>query len=298
MVSQDAVIVNLDDHLMANRDEATCLAKRDSPSLGTEMNEPISTPTTRRRGATSRRGGVPITLAPAPDSSTPTGQMALAIGETEAPRVARELLPAVMHGPDWLSPDEQRGLADQFRVWSRPPAGLRHPRVPTGHLMTVQSVCLGWHWHPYAYSRTADDTDGAPVKALPPAISRLARRAVGAAYGAQSPEATAFEPDAAIVNLYPPGARLGLHQDGEEASDAPVVTISLGDTGTFRLAGVDRRTGPFVDIELRSGDLLVFGRENRRIFHGVPKVFPGTAPDWLGLPAGRLSITVRQTGLS
>ena len=33
--------------------------------------------------------------------------------------------------------------------------------------MSVQSVCLGWHWHPYAYSRTADDTDGAPVKPLP-----------------------------------------------------------------------------------------------------------------------------------
>ena len=33
--------------------------------------------------------------------------------------------------------------------------------------MTVQSVCLGWHWQPYAYSRTADDTDGAPVKPLP-----------------------------------------------------------------------------------------------------------------------------------
>ena len=34
--------------------------------------------------------------------------------------------------------------------------------------MSVQSVCLGWHWQPYAYSRTADDTDGAPVKPLPP----------------------------------------------------------------------------------------------------------------------------------
>ena len=41
------------------------------------------------------------------------------------------------------------------------------PRMPTGHLMTVQSVCLGWHWQPYVYSRTADDTDGAPVKPLP-----------------------------------------------------------------------------------------------------------------------------------
>ena len=71
---------------------------------------------------------------------------------------------------------------------------------------------------------------------------------------------------------------------------------SVGDTATFRLAGVDRRTGPFTDVILRSGDLLVFGRTNRRIFHGVPKVRPATAPAGLGLPPGRLSITVRETG--
>jgi alkylated DNA repair protein (DNA oxidative demethylase) len=88
-----------------------------------------------------------------------------------------------------------------------------------------------------------------------------------------------------------------LHQDGEEPSDAPVVTISLGDTCVFRLAGVDRRTSPFVDVELRSGDLLVFGGANRRIYHGVPKVLDGTGPRGLGLPPGRLSITVRETGL-
>ena len=75
-----------------------------------------------------------------------------------------------------------------------------------------------------------------------------------------------------------------------------MVTLSLGDACTFRFAAVDRRVGPFLDLELRSGDLLVFGREERRVFHGVPKVFPHTAPAGLGLPAGRLSITVRETG--
>ena len=107
-----------------------------------------------------------------------------------------------------------------------------------------------------------------------------------------------FAPDAAIVNLYAPGARLGIHQDGDEPADAPVVTISLGDSCVFRLAGVDRRTAPFTDIDMRSGDLLVFGGPNRLIHHGVPKVHPDTAPPGLGLPPGRLSITVRETGLS
>ena len=71
------------------------------------------------------------------------------------------------HIREWLTPEEQQALARQFREWAEPPAGLRHPRVPTGGLMTVQSVCLGWHWQPYVYSRTADDTDGAPVKPMP-----------------------------------------------------------------------------------------------------------------------------------
>jgi alkylated DNA repair protein (DNA oxidative demethylase) len=261
----------------------------------------MGTPTAGRRGATSRLGGRPVAL-PAPSSapgsgSGRAGQIALGLDGVEVPRSRRELLPGVVHVPDWLSPEAQRELAEEFRVWAAPPAGLRHPRVPAGHLMSVQAVCLGWHWYPYAYTRTADDTDGTPVKPFPEQLVRAGRAAVATAYGAGSPEAASYRPDAAIVNLYPDGARLGLHQDGEEPSDAPVVTISLGDTCTFRMAGVDRRTGPFTDLEMRSGDLLVFGRENRRIFHGVPRVTPGTAPDGLGLAPGRLSITLRETGL-
>jgi alkylated DNA repair protein (DNA oxidative demethylase) len=223
--------------------------------------------------------------------------MALVDLDPAPARTRREVLPGAVHIPDWLELDAQRHLIEQFRRWALPPAGLRHPRVPTGHLMTVQSVCLGWHWYPYAYSRTADDTDGAPVKPLPREIVELARRAVGDAYDDED-AAARYAPDASIVNLYTPDAHLGIHEDGEEPSDAPVVTISLGDACTFRLAGVDRRTGPFTDIEMRSGDLLVFGGPTRRIFHGVPKVLADTAPDGLGLPPGRLSITVRETGFS
>jgi alkylated DNA repair protein (DNA oxidative demethylase) len=272
-----------------------------------------ASPWARRRGARSSRGGVPTVL---PEPATPPDrQLALSLGgdvdATERAPVRHEVLPDVVLVSGWLDLDAQRSLVAAFRRWAIPPAGLRHPRVPTGHLMSVQSVCLGWHWHPYAYSRTADDTDGAPVKPMPAELVELGRRAVAAAYGTgpdaevHDPETydpetydpETYDPDAAIVNLYAPGAQLGLHQDGEEPSDAPVVTISLGDTATFRMAGIDRRTGPFADVEMRSGDLLVFGGVNRRIFHGVPKVATGTAPDGLGLPPGRLSITLRETGL-
>ena len=247
----------------------------------------------RQNAVHSRRKAVP-TVLPAP-ADRPIGQLALDVHESVA-RSRSEPLADVIHVPDWLDLDEQRCLADAFRSWAVPPAGLRHPRMPTGHLMSVQSVCLGWHWQPYAYSRTADDTDGAPVKELPADLVAHARRAVAETFGVDA--GAAYEPDAAIVNLYSPGAHLGLHQDGEEPSDAPVVTISLGDTCTFRLAGIDRRTSPFTDLDLRSGDLLVFGGVNRRIFHGVPKVSDGTAPAGLGLPPGRLSITVRETGFT
>ena len=239
----------------------------------------------------NRLGGVPTVLPP--PSTTNRRQLGFDLDDGRPRR--HDVLPDVVHIAGWLDAARQRELVADFHAWARPPAGLRHPRVPWGHLMSVQSVCLGWHWQPYAYTRTADDTDGAPVKPLPDDLVELARAAVDDTLG--SAEAARYAPDAAIVNLYAPGARLGLHQDGEEPAAAPVVTISLGDTCVFRLAGVERRTAPFTDVDLRSGDVLVFGGVNRRIYHGVPRVLDGSGPDGLGLPPGRLSITVRETGL-
>jgi alkylated DNA repair protein (DNA oxidative demethylase) len=251
----------------------------------------------RGRLGRSRLGGVPTALPRA--GARAEQQLALleAAVLREPARERRELLPGVVHISGWLDLAAQRALAADFRRWAEPPAGLRHPRMPTGHLMSVQSVCLGWHWYPYVYSKTADDVDGAPVKPLPRSLFDLGRAAVAAAYGEASAAARTYAPDAAIVNLYAPGARLGLHQDAEEPSDAPVVTISLGDTCVFRMAGVKTRNAPFRDVELASGDLLVFGGPNRRIYHGVPKVLSGSATADIGLPPGRLSITLRETGL-
>ena len=241
----------------------------------------------------SRLGGVATALAMAQKSTA--RQLALDIPSPAGLPLREVLLPGAVKIAGWLNDDAQRSLAADFRQWALPPAGLRHPRVPSGHLMSVQSVCLGWHWEPYVYSRTASDTDGAPVKPLPVALADLARAAVSDAFGPDT--AASYAPDAAIVNLYTSGARLGLHLDGEEPSDAPVVTLSLGDSCVFRFAGVGRRTAPFTDIELRSGDLLVFGGPSRRIYHGVPRVLDGTAPAGLDLPPGRVSITLRETGL-
>ena len=91
--------------------------------------------------------------------------------------------------------------------------------------------------------------------------------------------------------------RLGMHQDKDERSAAPVVSISLGDTCVFRFGNTINRGKPYTDVELMSGDLFVFGGASRFAFHGVPKVYPGTSDPALGL-TGRLNITTRVTGLS
>src|SRR5687767_8059737 len=68
------------------------------------------TPTTRRRGATSRRGGEPVVLQPVLASSVQAVQMALELDLAEPGRPVREPLPGVVHVPDWLPPAAQRDL--------------------------------------------------------------------------------------------------------------------------------------------------------------------------------------------
>ena len=158
--------------------------------------------------------------------------------------------------------------------------------------MSVQTVCLGWHWEPYRYRR---HVDGVPVKPFPDWLGDLGRRAVADAYG---PDAPAYRPDIALVNFYQAGARMGMHQDRDERSHAPVVSLSLGDTGRFRLGNPDNRGRPWCDIDLHSGDLLVFGGPSRLAYHGITRILPGTGPTDIDLHHGRLNITLRESGLT
>jgi len=212
------------------------------------------------------------------------------------PRTRREIAPGAVHVPDWLDLEQQRALIAACRAWAKEPAPMRHTRLPSGGVMSVQTVCLGWHWLPYRYSRTADDVDGAPVKPLPEWLAELSRRGVLDAYG--DPElAAAYRPDAALINFYDAAAKLGMHRDREERVLAPVVSLSVGDTCVFRFGNTRNRGKPFTDVELVSGDLFVFGGPSRLAYHGVPTVYPASARADLGLN-GRLNITVRVTGLS
>jgi alkylated DNA repair protein (DNA oxidative demethylase) len=211
------------------------------------------------------------------------------------PQPRAGVAPGAVHVPGWLTGDEQRDLVTACRDWARPPAGMRATRLPTGGVMSVQTVCLGWHWIPYRYSRTADEGDGAPVMPFPGWLAGLGRHAVADAYGDQD-AASAYQPDVALVNFYDEKARMGMHADREERSPAPVVSLSLGATCVFRFGNTQSRNRPWTDVELESGDLFVFGGPSRLAHHGVPRTLAGTGRPGIGLPSGRLNITLRESG--
>jgi alkylated DNA repair protein (DNA oxidative demethylase) len=196
----------------------------------------------------------------------------------------------------WLSLDQQAWIVGQFRRWVGGPVPIRAAAV-RGRPMSVQTVCLGWHWQPYRYTRTATDVNGERVLPFPDWMVRLGRGAL-VATGHEAAEAARYTPDTALVNFYDAHARMGMHQDKDEVSRAPVVSLSIGDSCTFRLGNSVNRNRPYSDFSLESGDLLVFGGPARLAFHGVTAVQPGTAPSGCGLPTGRINITLRETGLT
>lgn len=100
-------------------------------------------------------------------------------------------------------------------------------------------------------------------------------------------------PQACLVNLYRgQDAKLGLHVDADEdARDAPVVSISLGDTALFRLGGPERKC-PTRSLRLSSGDVVVLGGASRRFYHGVDRIYPGTSR--LIPSGGRINLTLRR----
>ncbi|MGW2276715.1 alpha-ketoglutarate-dependent dioxygenase AlkB family protein [Streptomyces sp. NPDC001770] len=212
------------------------------------------------------------------------------------PRERRTIAPGAVHVPGWLSAERQRELVVACREWARGPVPLRHTELPGGGVMSVRTVCLGWHWRPYRYVRTADDVNGARVADFPGWLAELGREAVAEAYEDEA-AGRAYAPDAGLVNFYDATARMGMHQDREELSVAPVVSLSIGDTCVFRFGNTEDRGRPWTDVELESGDLFVFGGPSRFAFHGVPKVYPGTACPDTGMRAGRLNLTLRETGL-
>ena len=99
-------------------------------------------------------------------------------------------------------------------------------------------------------------------------------------------------PEACLVNLYRETARMGLHRDAdEEAVDAPVLSVSLGDTAIFRFGGLSRR-GATTALKLNSGDVLMFGGPARMMYHGIDRILAGSSSLVPG--GGRINLTLRR----
>ncbi len=82
-----------------------------------------------------------------------------------------------------------------------------------------------------------------------------------------------------------------LHQDKDEVDFGyPVVSISLGDPGLFRVGGV-LRTDATESVWLESGTVVVMGGAARLAFHGIDRIrFGGSS---LVAGGGRINLTLR-----
>ena len=91
------------------------------------------------------------------------------------------------------------------------------------------------------------------------------------------------------------GARMGLHQDRDEADlSAPVLSVSLGDTAVFRIGPAEG--GPTTTLRLESGDLCALTGPARLARHGIDRVLEGSSRLIPG--GGRLNLTLRRAGVS
>ncbi|MFZ0525402.1 MAG: alpha-ketoglutarate-dependent dioxygenase AlkB [Xanthobacteraceae bacterium] len=166
-------------------------------------------------------------------------------------------------------------------------APLFTPRMSkSGRPFTVRmSNCgaLGWmsDQDGYRYAPAHPQT-GRPWPPLPEALLGLWDSVAGYPH----------PPEACLINFYGPAAKMGLHQDRDEADfSAPVVSLSLGDSCLFRIGG-PKRGNPTRSFRLNSGDVLVLGGGARLAFHGVDRIYPGTSR--LLAEGGRINLTMRR----
>jgi len=188
--------------------------------------------------------------------------------------------------PGLFSRSQQEGLRDELRGLIAQNPFYRTTMPRTGRPLSVSMTNmgeLGWvsDQAGYRYEATHPVTKKA-WPAIPATLLRLWNDLTD--YPAP--------PQACLVNHYRAGARMGLHQDRDEtALDAPVLSLSLGDTALFRLGGTER-SDPTQSFKLESGDLMILGGPSRLRFHGVDRILPGSSTLLAG--GGRLNLTLRR----
>jgi DNA oxidative demethylase len=185
-----------------------------------------------------------------------------------------------------LDPQEQVALVDDLREVIRA-APLFAPVTARGKAMSVRMTSagrLGWVSDRAGYRYQERHPEGMAWPDIPVRVLDLWRALVS----------ETRLPDCCLINFYGEAARMGLHQDRDEVDFTwPVLSVSLGDEGLFRVGGVERG-GPTSSVWLKSGDVLRMGGAARLAYHGVDRIRFGSSR--LLPRGGRINLTLRVVG--
>jgi alkylated DNA repair protein (DNA oxidative demethylase) len=183
----------------------------------------------------------------------------------------------------YLDGAAQKALVEALRPVLKA-APLFSPKVPGGGQMSVRMTSagqFGWYSDPSGYRYAEAHPKGQAWPAIPAEVLAIWRDLTG----------LERQPECCLLNYYGEGAKMGLHQDKDEADFSfPVVSVSLGDDGLFRI-GNQTRGGKTESIWLSSGDVVVMGGEARLTYHGVDRIrFQSSR---LLPKGGRINLTLR-----
>ncbi|WP_299139694.1 alpha-ketoglutarate-dependent dioxygenase AlkB [uncultured Tateyamaria sp.] len=163
-------------------------------------------------------------------------------------------------------------------------APMFSPETPYGKPMSVRMTsagALGWYADCTGYRYAPRHPGGAVWPPIPDAVVALWHDLTGLERA----------PDCCLINYYGEGARMGMHQDKDEADFKwPVLSVSLGDAGQFRI-GNETRGGKTESLWLESGDVVVMGGAARLTYHGVDRIRFGSST--LLPKGGRINLTCR-----
>ena len=163
-------------------------------------------------------------------------------------------------------------------------APLFSPDTPYGKPMSVRMTSaglVGWYADRSGYRYAPQHPRGTDWPAIPDKVLKLWADLTGLARA----------PDCCLINFYGEGARMGMHQDRDEADFSwPVLSVSLGDAGLFRI-GNTTRGGKTESVWLESGDVVVMGGAARLTYHGVDRIRFGSSS--LLPKGGRINLTCR-----
>ena len=171
--------------------------------------------------------------------------------------------------PGYLDHDRQAATARRLARGLRTGAAVHaaHAQIGPGYSSDVElrTARLGFRRKRLPVS-TAPSRTARPWPPMPPTLLDI---------GESSP-APLDPPEARLVNFYVAGAKMGLHQDRDEADfDAPVISISLAMPACFASAATTARAD--ASLPPSSGDAVVLGGPARLAFHGVDRIYPDTS---------------------